>query len=164
MSGIGIVDASPLIVLSRVGRSNLLTRAFDEVWIPESVASEVAAGPEDDPARELLATGFGRIVPTITIPNSIVEWGLGSGESAVLALGHANSGATLVIDDGAGRLCAKGLGLPLLGTLGLIVRARRSGWIESAGAVLGFVLKLTPPGLPRWNQVFALLGITEIME
>ena len=61
MSGIGIVDASPLIVLSRVGRSNLLTRAFDEVWIPESVASEVAAGPEDDPARELLATGFGRV-------------------------------------------------------------------------------------------------------
>ena len=26
------------------------------------------------------------------------------------------------------------------------------------------VLKLTPPGLPRWNQVFALLGVTKIME
>ncbi len=30
--------------------------------------------------------------------------------------------------------------------------------------MLGFVLKLTPPGLPRWNQVFALLGVTEIRE
>ena len=29
---------------------------------------------------------------------------------------------------------------------------------------LGFVLKLTRPGWPRWNQVFALLGVTEMRE
>ena len=31
-------------------------------------------------------------------------------------------------------------------------------------AVPGCVLKLTAPGWPRWNQVFALLGVTKTME
>lgn len=139
MSSIGIIDASPLIVLARIGRADLLTRAFREVWIPESVAMEVTAGSEADRARQRLAAGFGQIVPTAAVPRSVVEWGLGLGESAVLALGLENPLATLVIDDAAGRMCAKFLGLHVVGTLGLIARAKRSGWIDSARLVFNEV-------------------------
>ena len=41
------------------------------------------------------------------------------------------------------------------------VRVATDGQLDES---LGFVLKLTPPGLPRWNQVFALLGVTEMRE
>jgi len=47
--------------------------------------------------------------------------------------------ATLVIDDAAGRMCAKFLGLHVVGTLGLVARAKRSGWIDSARLVFNEV-------------------------
>ena len=44
--------------------------------------------------------------------------------------------ATAILDDGAARRCARALGVRILGTLGLVVRAKREGHIESAAEVL----------------------------
>jgi predicted nucleic acid-binding protein len=68
-----------------------------------------------------------------------LAWDLGAGESAVLALALANSGTRAIIDDLQGRRCAEALGIPLRGTVGLILRARRSGVIASARDALNAV-------------------------
>jgi predicted nucleic acid-binding protein len=49
----------------------------------------------------------------------------------VLAWALAHAGARAVIDDLQGRRCAESLGIPLRGTVGLVLRARRSGAIVS---------------------------------
>lgn len=61
--------------------------------------------------------------------------GLGLGESAVLALAHTHAGAEVIIDDMAGRLCAASLNIPVRGTLGLVLAAKRNGRIEAARPV-----------------------------
>lgn len=64
-----------------------------------------------------------------------MEWGLGRGESEVLAAALGRSDHTVVIDDGAGRRCARALGIPLMGTLGAVVRAKKRGLVPSLGEV-----------------------------
>ncbi|MBI3524679.1 MAG: DUF3368 domain-containing protein [Betaproteobacteria bacterium] len=41
-----------------------------------------------------------------------------------------------IIDDGAGRRCAETLGIPLSGTLGLVLLAKRRGMIPAARPVI----------------------------
>ena len=54
----------------------------------------------------------------------VVEWGLGAGESAVISFALRSPGCEVVLDERAGRTCAKALGLRLRGTLGLLVLAK----------------------------------------
>lgn len=65
-----------------------------------------------------------------------MAWNLGAGESSVLALARAFPGSTAVIDDLAGRRCAEALGLPLRGTVGLVLAAKLTGQIAAARPLL----------------------------
>ena len=46
-----ICDASPIILLAKANREDLLLLSSDELLIPESVEQEIVAGPEGSPAR-----------------------------------------------------------------------------------------------------------------
>lgn len=73
------------------------------------------------------------------VPESIAEWGLGKGESAVLALALALE-ATAVLDDRSARRCASALGVPVIGTFGVIIRAKKRGLIAAAQPVIRSVI------------------------
>lgn len=45
-----IVNASPLIILSRAGYLDLLPKLFSHVIVPRAVVREIMAGPANDPA------------------------------------------------------------------------------------------------------------------
>ena len=51
MSDKWAVNASPVILLAKVGRIDLLSRLVTNLVIPASVAQEVKNGPESDPGR-----------------------------------------------------------------------------------------------------------------
>lgn len=135
MSVIRVVNASPLISLAKIGRHELLQIATGEVLIPDAVAAEISAGPDDDPARLLLASGFGTRLPPSPIPSSILEWGLGAGESAVIADALRRQSSEAVLDDEAARRCAKSHRIPVVGTLGIVLRAKQAGEISAAAPV-----------------------------
>lgn len=54
----------------------------------------------------------------------------------MLAAAYNAPGCGVVIDDLAARRCAEALGIPLRGTLGLVLSAKRAGRITSARLVL----------------------------
>lgn len=76
-------------------------------------------------------------LPVVTVPPDldVLAWDLGAGETAVLSWALANPGWIAVLDDGMARRCAHTLSVPLLGTLGIIIRARRAGLIAAAAPV-----------------------------
>jgi predicted nucleic acid-binding protein len=119
-----VVNASPLIVLAKVGHLSLLEALATDVFVPEPVAIEVLAGEPGDPARTALATGFGSRLAITEIPATVIEWSLGAGESSVIAACLARPGSTAVLDDAEARACARTLSVPMIGTLGIVVRAR----------------------------------------
>lgn len=132
-----IINASPLIFLSRSGHLALLRAFADDVWVPETVAEEILRrGPDDQTARAIQQTPWLSIKPVPAIPQTIAEWRLGKGESGVLALATEHAGSEVIIDDLAGRKCAASLGIPVRGTLGIVLVAKRRGVIPLARPVL----------------------------
>ncbi|MDQ2800333.1 MAG: DUF3368 domain-containing protein [Armatimonadota bacterium] len=127
-----VVDSTPLIVLAKIDYLHLLTLFADQLLIPQIVADEVQAGDENDPARKALTSGFGQSFLSPTIPPQVAAYCLDPGEEAVLAGALARPGSRAVLDDGKGRLAAQGLNIPLIGTLGIIVRARMANHIPAA--------------------------------
>ena len=136
MSETWIVNASPLISLAKAGYLDLLSKLASRVIVPDAVASEILAGLPSDPARKALEGDWGDRSSPREIPGKILEWGLGAGESAVLALCLETSGCRAVLDDAAARNCARALELPLLGTLAVVLRARHAGLIPSASLAM----------------------------
>lgn len=126
-----VVNASPLVVLARAGRLDLLRLLGERVIVPEAVAAEVKAH-SDEAARALDDESWFEVVPSCAIPESVTGWDLGGGESAVLAWAVAHPGTVAVIDDYAARKCADVLGVPIKGTLGLALLAKQRGWITEA--------------------------------
>ena len=136
MPDILIVNASPLILLAKTDHLHLLTDMADEVVVPEGVAAEVLLADSNDPARKALEAGFGIRTDEGGVPQSVLAWRLGSGESAVLAVALTRMDCKAVLDDALARRCAKALGVRCIGTLGLIVGAKVQGHIPSAQAAL----------------------------
>lgn len=128
-----IADASPIIVLARVDRLDLLGA---RIIVPKAVAAEIRAGRAEDPARLAVESGRFGAPPDIEIPAEVLEWGLGAGESAVLAFALATPVSEAVLDDAQGRRCARALVVPVVGTLGLVVRAVRLGTLPTAAPVV----------------------------
>ena len=131
-----VVNASPLIVLCQVQHQHVLLNLADELVVPQPVAHEIAAGPPDDPARRFLAEDGLPLASPPPIPYQLAAWDLGHGETAVLAYAMAHPGWTAILDDRAARRCAAAFAVPVKGTLGIILLARRRGLIPSASDVL----------------------------
>ena len=92
MADVWVVNASPLIALAHAQQLDLLTKLPAELVVPVAVADEILAGP-DDPARRAVASDWGQRRAAV-IPASVAEWGLGQGESAVVAIALAAHGVT----------------------------------------------------------------------
>ncbi len=154
------VNASPMIYLSRAGLLDLLQLLAPEIVVPNAVATEILQRGQSDPtAQALNQTIWLSIVQTPPVPASIQAWGLGLGESSVLAWGYANPGTEVILDDLAARRCATAHSIPVRGTLGLVLTAKQRRVISAARPVL---LQLRQAGMYLsdrvMNQALAMVG------
>jgi predicted nucleic acid-binding protein len=131
-----VVNASPLISLAKIGALEVLEGSATTVLVPSAVVAEVLAGPPGDPARQALEGGWGSRVVDHGTPAAVLEWSLGRGETSVLAVAIAMPGLVAVLDDAEARACARALGVPCIGTLGLVLRAAVEGRLDGALATL----------------------------
>jgi predicted nucleic acid-binding protein len=143
-----IFNASPVILLGKIQQLHLIEALSPAFRIPRAVVEEIGAGCTNDPAVKWLKnlSIAGHIVDTPTAPPFLVQWDLGAGETAVLSLALAENAAVVVLDDLAARKFAKTFQVPMLGTLGFLLRAKNAGFVgtiapliqglESAGANL----------------------------
>jgi len=119
-------DTSCLIHLARIDRLGLLRALYDDLRIPPAVRDEYGGVPDgialaDAPSR-----------PLIRLLRRTVD----AGEAEVIALGTDVDGAHVVLDDAAARTEATDLGLAVVGTVGLVIRAKHAGHISAAKPLL----------------------------
>ncbi|MEM1118771.1 MAG: DUF3368 domain-containing protein [Bacteroidota bacterium] len=124
-----VFDTSPLIALGRAGLLDLPDRLGVQAVVPEAVAAEVAAGDAGDPARLWVEAARGSPFPAVTVAPVVAAWDLGPGESAALSYALARPGVAAVLDDRPARACARGLGVGVIGTLGVLALAKREGLV-----------------------------------
>jgi predicted nucleic acid-binding protein len=132
-----VVNASPLIFLTRVGLLDVLNEPGVPVIVPDAVFAELGGvGPNDPAALAVRQIPWFRVVPTPPIPELVGAWGLDSGESAVMAVALQQPDSQAILDDLAARRCARALNVPLQGTLGLILVAKQLGMISAVRPIL----------------------------
>jgi predicted nucleic acid-binding protein len=130
-----IFNASPLILLGKIHQLHLIEVLSPNFRIPRPVVAEIGVGPSDDPTIKWLTSTSvaSHIVDVPPTPPFLAQWDLGAGETAVLSLALADDGAAVILDDLAARKFAMTFDLPLLGTLGLLIRAKHGGLIDQLG-------------------------------
>lgn len=137
-----VLNASPLIFLSRGGHLEFLQALAHELWVPQPVAEEIGRRGPDDPTAHALATiQWLEVCQPPAVPSAIGVWSLGAGESSVLALAAAHPGTEAIIDDLAARKCAAAANIPVRGTLGIVLVAKKRGLIPKARPILEDLVK-----------------------
>ena len=132
-----VVNASPLILLGKAEQIELLGALADLIAVPKAVVREVGAKSDGEGTIQAVdeITSFA-IVDDEVPPSNILSWDLGAGETQVIAHAVAHASDRVVIDDLEARRCAKAMGLAIIGTLGIVGRAKVSGLIERAEPVI----------------------------
>ncbi|XOF33920.1 MAG: DUF3368 domain-containing protein [Candidatus Electrothrix sp. YB6] len=127
-----VADSGPLVCLARIDQLDLLPGLFAEVLIPPEVWQEVTVRGRHYPgAYKVSQAGWLKIrapVPQLVKPLSIF---VGKGEAQAIALAQTTAGCTVLLDDLRARKVAQRLDVPQIGTLGLLLRAKRRGLLDS---------------------------------
>jgi hypothetical protein len=133
-----VSDTTVLLYLDRIGQVDLLHALFSAVHVPEAVLLELDTGRlirRDTVDPRDIAWTTAVPVPQATI-DALPENRLGVGEQAVVAYAQARPDYAVGLDDLQARRLAESLGLKVIGTLGVLLRAKRSGLIRSVRPLL----------------------------
>jgi hypothetical protein len=115
-----VADASPLIALQQIGQLRLLHALFGEVIVPPAVKLETQPSVPSVP-------WIVERRPSQPIAPLELRMSLGAGESEALALAVEMRTGRLLVDERAARHAAQALGLNVIGTLGVLLAAKREG-------------------------------------
>ena len=128
-----VSDTSPLLYLGRIGQLAVLPQLFSRVYVPEQVAGELEAGrlicgDTPDP-RQLPWVELVSVAPALiaALPSNT----LGLGECATIAYARSHGPMLVALDDRRARMLARQLALPVVGLVGLLVRAKKAGLLPA---------------------------------
>jgi predicted nucleic acid-binding protein len=125
------------------------------VTLPETVWSEVTAVTAHPGAEAIGQATWIAVRAVTSVPAELLAL-LGQGEVEVIALAEALRAQEVLLDERAARAIATTRGLSVIGTAGLLVRAKDRGFIP---AVRPFLSRMQAEGV-RYSQRFieTLLG------
>ena len=147
-----IINASPFIILCKSDLIGLLPKLFNEIYMPESVSIEIIEG-KDIATKKIhdFRKTWLKVIP-VEVSDDILVWNLGDGETGVLSFALKNSSEfTALLDDRAARRCAETFGIKTLGTVGILILAKRRNLLEDISVELE---KLKNAGLWLSDEIF----------
>ena len=127
-----ICNTSPLQYLHQIGQLSILPALVGSIVVPPAVLAELDAGIAkglDLPQLENLQ--WIRIQAPIGAKAASLITDLGPGESQVLMLALEMPGSVALMDDALARRVAIAKGIPIKGTLGLLMDAKRAGHLTT---------------------------------
>lgn len=131
MQKITVSDTSTLILFYKIDALEILKKVFGQITITQTVLKELnkpipdwvnVAQPQSNLYKALL--GF-----------------LDPGEASSIALALENKQALLIIDELKGRKTARELNIKITGALGILILAKKKGYIHSVKAIIDKILK-----------------------
>ncbi len=127
-----ICNTSPLQYLHQIGQLSILPTLAESIIVPPAVLVELDAGIAkglDLPQMENFK--WVRIRAPISARAVSLITDLGPGESQVLMLALEMPGSIALLDDALARRMAIAKGIPIKGTLGLLLDAKRAGHLSA---------------------------------
>lgn len=145
MNRIVVSDTSCLIALTKINKLDLLKDLFEEIVITNEVSNEFGG----------YLSHWIKIVDTKNHKKQHkLEKILDIGEASSIALALENDNTTLIIDERKGRSVAQSLKIDIIGTIGIIVLAKKKGLIND---VSGIILRLINNGFRLSDSLLNML-------
>ncbi len=141
-----VVNTGPLLWLGHCGQIELLRAIHVRVLAPRGVLDELCRLRRWPPAGLSTAPAWLEIAPAPAVPPDLAS-ALDEGEAQAIALALERGIRLVAIDEAEGRRLALARGLALTGSVGILVRAKRSG-----------LLALVKPSLDAMRAGGAWLG------
>ena len=142
MTGQAVTDSTCRIALERIGQLDLLPRLFAAVFAPPAVQAELGS------PLEWLVGRAASDLNVVTAPKTQRD----EGEAEAITLAMELGDVSIILDDKKARRVARPVGLALIGTVGILLRAKRHGVLATVAPTLatlhdpGFHI---PPALYR---------------
>ena len=119
------VDTSTLIILSKISRLELLKLLYGFVYI----------------TIEFKLPLPNWIIVDYTNFENRVNFGIGKGETSILNLAIRNNNSLLIIDEFKARKVASKLNLKFTGAIGILVIAKKQGYVQEIKSILDTIMK-----------------------
>jgi len=134
-----IADSSPLISFALIEKLNLLEQLYQEIYVPIAVYNEVSKSdkPYSQELKQFLHGKIKGVKNTMAVDILLSDIGTGEAEAIVLAL--ECQPAMILLDDLKARKFAKMQGLNIIGTMGILLEAKKAGFIT---AIKPFIAEL----------------------
>jgi predicted nucleic acid-binding protein len=126
-----VSDASPIIALAICKKLDLPDKLFDQVYIPQAVFHELTIPnkPNVEAITEWAKDRVANAKNTAAI--TALSLNLDPGESEALALYWEIAADYLLIDEKKGRAIAMRNGIRTVGTIGILLSAKRQGFLTT---------------------------------
>lgn len=135
-----ILNNTPLVALWSLGLLTLLRDLYGDVLIPQAVYEEFLATEWSVRQTALAEAPWIKITTLANPRQALVYVGLDQGEAEVLALANEQAARLLIMDELKGRRYAKRLGLPLTGTVGVLLAAKHNGLVSDVAPLIDQLL------------------------
>lgn len=131
-----VSDASPLIILAKLDRLQLLTRLFDtEITILRYVVREVLVDHAGILERQRLESFFASSARIVEFTGSdLASKALSASDQSTLSYCEQTKADWLVADERLMRSIAKGKGIAVIGTMGILLGAVRRNLLTKVEA------------------------------
>ena len=119
-----VCNSSPLIGLEQIYHLVLLRNLFETLVVPPAVVTEVEA-------NVVLPSWIETVSLNEKIGPLILRASLGPGESEAISLALETDARLIILDDRPARRLAQSLKLTVIGTLGILLLAKKKGLIPA---------------------------------
>jgi len=128
-----VSNTTPLVAMAMADRFDLLNRIFGQISIPRGVSREVVEEGQERPgASEVREAAWIKVVevqPKLAVAVLVDE--LDSGESETIVLAREMQADWVLVDERLARRKLAMLGIPTIGTLGILLKAKEVELIET---------------------------------
>ena len=130
-----IVNSTPVIGLANIGKLDVLRQMYGTITIPQAVFDEIKSPSVQ---RQVNANRDWIVVEQINDASQkqMYRAKLHAGEVEVMILAQEKKADLVILDDHAAKKTAKFLGLRVIGTLGILVLAKKRGYIKEVSPIL----------------------------
>lgn len=129
-----VTNSSVLIALSKIGQLSVLSQRFpDGVLLPQAVWQEVVGTGAGQPGAQEVASASWLTVRKVANESlvSLLRMELDAGEAEAIALFSEEPVEAILLDEKNARRVARRMGLPVLGTVGILIWAKQTGLIPT---------------------------------
>ena len=124
-----VSNTTPIISLLKLNRIDLFEKLYNELYIPIAVFNEIEAGKDKIYYKDLSEIDWIKIVEIENKLSVKYFLDLDSGEAEAIVLATELNADLIIIDEKLGRYHAKNADLKVIGTIGVLLKAKKEGLI-----------------------------------